>query len=82
MAEFPDVVYVVLGATHPHELRTHGETYRLGLEAIARIRGIENNVIFHNRFVELNELTEGIHWSGRSLHYSFTWTKPRVLRAR
>jgi len=58
--EFPDVVYIVLGATHPHELRTRGEAYRLNLEAIARKNRLENNVIFHNRFVELKELTEFI----------------------
>src|SRR6202790_1317123 len=33
VAEFPDVAYIVLGATHPHELRTRGEAYRLGLDA-------------------------------------------------
>jgi len=60
VAEFPDVVYIVLGATHPHELRTRGEAYRLGLEAIARENKVENHVIFHNRFVELKELTEFI----------------------
>ena len=60
LAEFPDLVYIVLGATHPHELRTRGEAYRAGLEAIARKNKLENNVIFHNRFVELKELTEFI----------------------
>ena len=60
VAEFPDVVYIVLGATHPHELRTRGENYRLGLEAIVKKSRIGNNVIFHNRFVELKELTEFI----------------------
>jgi glycosyltransferase involved in cell wall biosynthesis len=60
VAEFPDVVYIVLGATHPHELRTRGEAYRLGLQAIARDRKLEDNVVFHNRFVELKELTEFI----------------------
>jgi glycosyltransferase involved in cell wall biosynthesis len=60
VAEFPDLVYIVLGATHPHELRTRGESYRLSLEAIARRNKIENHVIFHNRFVELKELTEFI----------------------
>jgi len=60
VAEFPDIVYIVLGATHPNELRTRGESYRLGLEAIARSNKIENNVVFHNRFVELKELTEFI----------------------
>ncbi len=36
VAEFPDVVYIVLGATHPNELRAQGEAYRLGLEASPR----------------------------------------------
>jgi glycosyltransferase involved in cell wall biosynthesis len=58
--EFPEVVYIVLGATHPHELRTRGEAYRAGLRAIVRKSGLENHVIFHNRFVELKELTEFI----------------------
>jgi glycosyltransferase involved in cell wall biosynthesis len=60
VAEFPDLVYMVLGATHPNELRTRGEAYRLSLQAIARNNKIEKNVIFHNRFVELKELTEFI----------------------
>jgi glycosyltransferase involved in cell wall biosynthesis len=55
--EFPGVVYILLGATHPNELRTRGEAYRLSLEAIARNKKLEDNVIFHNRFVELQELT-------------------------
>jgi glycosyltransferase involved in cell wall biosynthesis len=60
VAEFPDVVYIVLGATHPHELRARGEAYRLGLEAAVVKNKLEKNVIFHNRFVELKELTEFI----------------------
>ena len=60
VTEFPDVVYIVLGATHPNELRTRGDTYRLGLEALVKKNKIENHVIFHNRFVELKELTEFI----------------------
>ncbi len=60
LEEFPDVVYILLGATHPHELRTRGDAYRLGLAAIAKRKGIEDNVIFLNQFVELKELTEFI----------------------
>jgi len=60
VAEFPDVVYIVLGATHPNELRARGEAYRLGLKAVARKNKLEKNVVFHNRFVELKELTEFI----------------------
>jgi glycosyltransferase involved in cell wall biosynthesis len=46
LAEFPDVVYIVLGATHPNELREHGEAYRLSLEILARKNKAEKNVIF------------------------------------
>ncbi len=60
LAEFPNLVYIVLGATHPNELRTRGEAYRLGLEAIVKNNNLDHNVIFHNRFVELKELTEFI----------------------
>ena len=60
LEEFPDVVYIVLGATHPNELRQHGEGYRVSLEILAKRNGIEKNVIFYNRFVELENLKEFI----------------------
>src|SRR2546422_385003 len=60
VAEFPDVVYIVLGATHPNELREHGEAYRLSLEILAKKNKLEKNVIFYNRFVELENLKEFI----------------------
>jgi glycosyltransferase involved in cell wall biosynthesis len=60
VAEFPAAVYIVLGATHPNELRERGEAYRLNLEILARDNKVESNVIFHNRFVELAQLTEFI----------------------
>jgi glycosyltransferase involved in cell wall biosynthesis len=55
-AEFPEVVYMVVGATHPHELRDSGEAYRVGLEALAVRRKVERNVIFYNSFVDLGAL--------------------------
>ena len=57
---FPDFVYLVLGATHPDLVRDQGERYRSGLERLARDLGIGRHVIFYNRFVELEELTEFI----------------------
>lgn len=60
LAEFPDFVYIVLGATHPDLVRDQGERYRLSLERLARDLGIRKSVIFYNRFVELNQLTEFI----------------------
>jgi glycosyltransferase involved in cell wall biosynthesis len=52
----PDVVYIVLGATHPHVLKHEGEDYRLNLIRLANKLNLENNVIFINRFVTNEEL--------------------------
>jgi glycosyltransferase involved in cell wall biosynthesis len=58
LSHYPDAVYIVLGATHPHIIERQGETYRLMLEDRALRLGVDGNVIFHNRFVSLAELTE------------------------
>ena len=60
ISEYPDTVYIVLGATHPNLLKHQGETYRLGLERLAIKNGVQKNVIFYNRYVELNQLKEFI----------------------
>jgi glycosyltransferase involved in cell wall biosynthesis len=60
LAEFPEVVYIVLGATHPNELREHGEAYRLSLEILAKKNKVEKNVIFYNQFVDIENLKEFI----------------------
>jgi glycosyltransferase involved in cell wall biosynthesis len=52
----PDVVYIVLGQTHPNLLRDEGEAYRLSLERLAKDLGVQKHVVFFNRFVELEEL--------------------------
>ncbi len=54
----PEVLYVVLGATHPAIKRTHGEEYRNSLRTRARELGLDNHIKFLNRFVELEELCE------------------------
>ncbi|MCU0785532.1 MAG: glycosyltransferase family 4 protein [Verrucomicrobia bacterium] len=54
--EFPTIVYIVLGQTHPNLLREEGEAYRLGLERLAKDLGVQKHVVFFNRFVELEEL--------------------------
>ncbi len=60
LARHPNVVYIILGATHPHVVRNEGEMYRLSLQWLAQEKGVEGNVIFYNRFVSLEELVEFI----------------------
>ncbi|KPK49598.1 MAG: glycosyl transferase family 1 [Planctomycetes bacterium SM23_25] len=54
----PDVVYIVLGATHPHIKRESGEEYRNGLVRRVGELGLKEHVMFHDRFVDLKELCE------------------------
>jgi len=56
----PEAVYVVLGATHPHLVAHEGESYRRGLEQLARDCGVQANVIFDNRFVSMEDLKDHI----------------------
>jgi glycosyltransferase involved in cell wall biosynthesis len=58
LARYPDTVYIVLGATHPHVKARHGELYRVMLESRAQKLGVDSSVIFHNRFVSQAELAE------------------------
>ncbi len=60
ISEIPNLVYIVLGVTHPSYIQKHGESYRLGLERMAHDLGIKQHVIFYNRFVTLEELKEFI----------------------
>ena len=36
MARYPNVVYIIVGATHPHVMQHEGETYRLSLQWLAQ----------------------------------------------
>jgi len=56
----PNVVYIIVGATHPHVIQNEGETYRLSLQWLAQEHGVEANVIFYNRFVSSEELVQFI----------------------
>jgi len=54
----PEVVYVILGTTHPTLQRQKGEAYRLKLERLVTTLGLTKHVVFYNRFVSNEELKE------------------------
>jgi len=60
LARVPHAVYVVMGATHPHLLRSGEDSYRDGLIARAQALGLGDHVVFINRFMERPELIEHI----------------------
>jgi len=58
VADHPAVVYLIVGATHPHIRQREGDRYRIQLQALATKLGVKRNVIFHNRFVSPEEMSQ------------------------
>ncbi|PVX45295.1 glycosyltransferase involved in cell wall biosynthesis [Flavobacterium sp. 103] len=56
IAKHPEVIYLVIGKTHPEVLKKEGEKYRNMLMDTAKKLKIENNVFFINEFLELKQL--------------------------
>ena len=60
LKQYPDLVYLVSGATHPHIKKREGEQYREQLQLLAEQCGVSSQVIFNNRFVSAEELVEHV----------------------
>jgi glycosyltransferase involved in cell wall biosynthesis len=52
----PDILYLVIGETHPEVRKIEGETYRVSLIRLVDQLGLKNHVRFHNRFLTKREL--------------------------
>ncbi|MEM9790824.1 MAG: glycosyltransferase family 4 protein [Planctomycetota bacterium] len=58
VAQNPDAVYMIVGATHPGVIAHQGEEYRLGLQRRVKELGLTDNVRWINRFMDMEELVE------------------------
>lgn len=58
VAQHPDVLYVVLGSTHPNLIAQEGEAYRDRLVALAASLGVSGNVRLLDAFLEHDELID------------------------
>lgn len=56
VAKHPDVMYIILGATHPNVVKNDGEEYRESLIELVKRLGLKDNVMFIDRFVSNEEL--------------------------
>jgi polysaccharide biosynthesis protein PslF len=56
--KYPEVLYLVIGQTHPNILKTDGEKYINSLKRKIKELGIEKNVRFINKYVSIEELVE------------------------
>lgn len=56
--EQPEVLFLIIGKTHPTLMKEEGELYRNKLEGIVASLGLEKNVKFINEYVKLEALLE------------------------
>ncbi len=56
----PDVLFCVMGKTHPHIIKHAGEEYREYLENLTKELGLENHVQFINRYIGEEELINNL----------------------
>jgi len=54
--KYPNLIYLVIGETHPEVRKIEGETYRMNLVKLIDQLGLKNHVRFHNRFLARREL--------------------------
>lgn len=54
--QHPDVLYMVLGKTHPNVLRHSGEEYRNYLHRLVKNLNMTDHVLFLNEFIDQKEL--------------------------
>lgn len=52
----PEVLYIVLGKTHPNVLRNSGEEYRNYLQVLIKTLHLNGHVLLLNEFIDENEL--------------------------
>jgi len=54
----PNVMYLIIGKTHPNSIKNNIDTYRNYLEALVTDLNLKNNVLFINKYLEINELLD------------------------
>lgn len=60
VAQYPDILYRIVGATHPNLVAAEGEAYRDSLQQLANSLGVADNIAWENRFLDLEELLDQI----------------------
>ncbi|MAG52695.1 MAG: glycosyl transferase [Nanoarchaeota archaeon] len=56
--KFPNLLYLVIGETHPVVRKQEGELYRNKLIKLVERLGLKNNVKFYNKYLSLEEIIE------------------------
>lgn len=56
--QHPTILFLIIGKTHPSQVKMEGESYRKSLEKIVNELDLSQHVIFINKFLPLNEILD------------------------
>ena len=56
--KYPNLIYLVIGETHPVVRKNEGEKYRNELISLVKKLGLQDNVKFYSRYLSLDEIIE------------------------
>ena len=71
--EYPSVLFLIIGETHPVVVKEYGEIYREGLEAKVKDLNLTDNVKFINEYLDIDTLLEYLQMTDI---YLFTSSDP------
>ena len=55
--KYPNLIYLIIGETHPNIRKEQGEKYRNSLNNEIKKLGLNDNVKFYNKYISLEEIT-------------------------
>jgi len=56
--KYPNILYTIIGETHPAIRKKEGEEYRNSLIDLVKKLGLQENVKFYNKYLDLDEIIE------------------------
>ncbi len=68
----PNVLYLIVGATHPLIRKHEGEKYRNYLDRLIKKNGLSDNVKFYNKYVTIKEIIQYLRASDLYISPSLT----------
>ncbi len=73
---FPNVLYLIIGETHPRVREEEGEAYRTWLKERAKKNGVQKNVRFYNKYITQEEIIQYLKAS--NIYISPSLTKGQI----
>lgn len=70
--KYPNLVYIIVGATHPNIRKHEGESYRNELSDRIKELGLQKHVKFYNKYVTIDEIIQFIKASDVYISPSLT----------